>query len=264
MKINELAGITGVNAQTIRKYRERGLLRPEQNPENGYYEYSDADFLNLLYIRKLRGANLSLDTIESTYRSGEAEALLAGYRETISALEEQIQELLQRRRMLLVSYRHYERDAADRSIRVIDAFGEKVDRYFARGVIDPVLADWVRRVELFTMVLYIEQRFFDSPSLPARVPVQLGLGTYTTLLKEHDLPIPEGCARFPEGRYASFFAELEELDSLPAAALEPIRTYLRDKRLRPLGGTTGYLYRADTSRGNLRFIFNLRLPVEEA
>ena len=67
MKINTLAGISCVNAETIRKYRNRNLLRPECDPENGYYRYTQADFLNLLYIRKLRGANLSLDSIESTY-----------------------------------------------------------------------------------------------------------------------------------------------------------------------------------------------------
>ena len=89
MKINELAKLSGLNSETIRKYRERGLLKPARNPENGYYEYSWPDFLNLLYIRKLRGANLSLDAIEATCRSGDAESLLQGYRETIADLEKQ-------------------------------------------------------------------------------------------------------------------------------------------------------------------------------
>ena len=51
MKTNTLSNLSGVNAETIRKYRDRSLLRPACNPENGYYEYSQADFLNLLYIR---------------------------------------------------------------------------------------------------------------------------------------------------------------------------------------------------------------------
>ena len=89
MKINEMAKYSGVNSETIRKYRDRGLLRPEQNPENGYYEYTHADFLNLLYIRKLRGAGLSLDTIASTCENGDSETILAGYRKTIQELKEQ-------------------------------------------------------------------------------------------------------------------------------------------------------------------------------
>lgn len=264
MKINELARLAGLNAETIRRYRERGLLRPERNPDNGYYDYSDADFLNLLYIRKLRGANLSLDTIANTYRSGEAEALLSGYRETIEELDAQIQSLLLRRRMLLVSYRHYERDAADQSIRLIDAFGEKVDLYFSRGTLDPVLSEWVRHIELFTLVLAVERRWFEEEALPPQVPVRVGLGTYVTLLKENGVPIPDGCARFPEGRYVSFFLEVEQTDTLPAAALAPIRAFLRENALRPLSGTTAYLYRVDTSGERMKFIFCARLRVEAA
>ena len=33
MKINELARISGVSPETIRKYRERGLLNPQCNAE---------------------------------------------------------------------------------------------------------------------------------------------------------------------------------------------------------------------------------------
>ena len=75
MKTNTLSNLSGVNAETIRKYRDRSLLRPACNPENGYYEYSQADFLNLLYIRKLRGANLSIDSIVGTYVCEESESL---------------------------------------------------------------------------------------------------------------------------------------------------------------------------------------------
>ena len=100
MKINTLAGLSGVSSETIRKYRDRDLLRPYCNPENGYYDYSNADFLNLLYIRKLRGANLSLDTIGATYSCDGAGALLDGYRETLEELERQIAALKRREMML--------------------------------------------------------------------------------------------------------------------------------------------------------------------
>ena len=86
MKINHMAKYSGVNSETIRKYRDRGLLHPEQNPENGYYEYSNADFLHLLYIRKLRGAGLSLDTIAATCETGDSAAILARVRSNIHAI----------------------------------------------------------------------------------------------------------------------------------------------------------------------------------
>ncbi len=206
MKINELARLTGLNAETIRKYRDRGLLKPKCKPENGYYDYSNADFLNLLYIRKLRGAHLSLDTIEATYAGGDAQTLLEGYRATVETLDEQIRLLLRRKSMLMLTYRHYEREAAGQGeVRLIESFGDKIDSYFVGREMDPLLKLWVKNVDLFTRVLGIERRWFEEAALPERVPVHIGIGTYGEVLAENDFPVPEKHRLFPKGEYASFF-----------------------------------------------------------
>lgn len=262
MKVNELARLTGLNAETIRKYRDRGLLQPKCLPENGYYDYSFADFLNLLYIRKLRGAHLSLDTIEATYTDDDAASLLQGYRTTIEALDEQIRLLMRRKRMLMLSYRHYERDVeATGEVRLIESFGDKYDSYFEDGRMDPVLKRWIENVDLFTLVLGIEQHWFETSELPERVPVRIGLGTYGTILEENDFPVPENCSVFPKGEYASFFLELEELDSIPSEALRPVRDFLEREHLRADSDTTAYLYRVDSHGGRTRFIFCTRVKV---
>ena len=264
MKINELARISGVSPETIRKYRERGLLNPQCNTENGYYEYGNADFLNLLYIRKLRGANLSLDTIERTYHSEDADSLLEGYRMTIDALEEEIRRLRRREMMLRLSYRHYERDAGTLDqLRLIDAFGVKYDSYFDPGDHDPVLKLWIDNVDLFTLVVCIDRQYFGMDVLPESVPLKVGIGTYEEVLRETSFPLPHNVSIFPEGRYASFFLELADTDEVSGAALQPIRSYLRLNGLRAVSDSTAYLYRVDQTKGQLRFVFCVRVRVEE-
>ena len=265
MKINELSRLSGVSPETIRKYRDRGLLNPQRNPENGYYEYSDADFLNLLYIRKLRGSSLSLDMIESTYRSEDAGALLAGYRATIRELEEEIRRLKRREMMLRLSYRHYERDAGNvGDIRLIDAFGVKYDSYFDPDDHDPVRKLWIDNMDLFTLVVCIDRQYFETGELPERVPLRIGLGTYEGILRETSFPLPENVSVFPEGHYVSFFLELTETDSVPGELLAPVRSFLQEKGLRPLSDSTAYLYRVDRKDEQLRFIFCVRVRVEPA
>ncbi len=264
MKINKLAKLTGLNPETIRKYRDRGLLKPKCSPENGYYEYSFFDLLNLLYIRKLRGANLSLDAIASTYTGGDPESLLASYRETIEALDEQIRTLTRRKRMLMLTYRHYERDAAaTEAVRLIESFGDKFDCYLEDEIRDPVLKNWIENIDLFTLVVGIEQRYFEQAELPERVPIRIGLGTYRPVLEESGFPLPERYALFPKGQYAAFFLEVEDLDYIPGEALRPVREFLSREGLRSVGDTTAYLYRVDEQRGNLRFIFCTRIQVEK-
>ena len=243
MKINEMAKYSGVNSETIRKYRDRGLLRPEQNPENGYYEYTHADFLNLLYIRKLRGAGLSLDTIASTCENGDSETILAGYRKTIQELKEQISQLKRREMMLDLTARHYERDA--------EAYGKAVQF-------------WIQNVDLFTLVVCIERKWFDpAQPIPEQIPLRIGLGTYQNILDEVELPIPEDVRIFPRGRYASFFLELDNLDFVFGEKLEPVRAFLRDHDLTPLRDSTAYLYRVDTGKKTPHFIFCVRVLIEE-
>lgn len=263
MKINELARLSGVSPETIRKYRDRGLLTPQRNPENGYYEYSKADFLNLLYIRKLRGSSLSLDTIERTYHSEDAESLLEGYRMTIDALEEEIHRLRRREMMLRLSYRHYERDADYLGkIRVIDAFGAKYDSYFDFSDPDQARQLWIDNMDLFTLVVCIDRQYFEADTLPERIPLRVGLGTYEDILRETGLPLPHNVSIFPEGRYASFFLELEDAECMPGEALAPIRAYLREQGLRAVSDSTAYLYRVDQTEGRLRFVFCVRVRVK--
>ena len=264
MKIRKLAESTGLSIETIRKYRERGLLRPSCNPENGYYEYSNADVLNLLYIRKLRGAHLSLDAIEKTYTSDDTHVLLESYQEAIESLEDQLRILKRREMMLRLTVRHYERDVfPGNEIRLIDSFGVKYDSYFERNP-DPVQMHWVRNIDLFTLVLCIEKQYFLMDILPEKIPIRLGIGTYQEVIQEEALPLPASVSVFPQGRYASFFLTVTDLESIDGKALFPVRDYLRKNNLMAAGDTTAYLYRVDNRDSQMRFIFCVRFPVEPA
>lgn len=264
MKINTLAGLSGVSSETIRKYRDRDLMRPRCNPENGYYEYSNADFLNLLYIRKLRGSNLSLDTIGETYLGDGTAALLEGYRETLDALEKQIEDLKRREMMLRLTYRHYERDAPNpREIRRIESFGTKYDCYFEAKGMDPGMSRWIENVDLFTFVVCIGQEYFVMETLPERIPIRIGIGTYQEVLEGEHMDIPESASSFPQGSYVSFFLETEDLYAVRPDQLDEVRCYLKDRHLRPVSDTTAYLYRVTFSDTGYRFQFCVRLRVED-
>ena len=263
MKINELARLTGLNAETIRKYRNKGLLRPHCCPENGYYDYSATDFLNLLYIRKLRGANLSLDTIASTYAAPTADELLDSYRATVRSLDEQIEQLRKKARLLRLHMEHLERDTPSfEDVHLIEARAAKYDSYFGDNI-DPARVVWVENIDLFIQVLCISREYLTCETLPERVPIRLGLGTYTDILTEYSFPIPTDAVFFPEGRYASFFLTVEDTESIDAAQLGPIRDFLRTHRLCPETDTTAYLYRVDSRGDVIRFIFCVRVKVNE-
>lgn len=85
MKIHELAHLSGVNPETIRMYRQKGLLHPARLA-NGYFDYSACNLYELMFVRKLRGANLGLETIASFYAEDGQAGALRNMKQEIRAL----------------------------------------------------------------------------------------------------------------------------------------------------------------------------------
>jgi MerR family copper efflux transcriptional regulator len=64
MKISELAQTTKVPAKTIRFYESVGLLTSPQRESNGYRYYQVRDVETLIFIRRCRELNISIEEIK--------------------------------------------------------------------------------------------------------------------------------------------------------------------------------------------------------
>jgi hypothetical protein len=112
------------------------------------------------------------------------------------------------------------------------------------------------------MVINIDRCYFEAESLPERIPFRIGMGTYQEVLEEEKIAIPEQAAVFPEGRYVSFFLEIDNLESFESAKLDKVRQYLRENSLQPDSDTTAYLYRVTFADTGYHFHFCVRLRVK--
>ncbi len=65
MKMRDLCERTGISKRNIHYYISEGLLSPRQDPDNGYYIFSEDDLRRLLMIRSLREADFSLGHIRA-------------------------------------------------------------------------------------------------------------------------------------------------------------------------------------------------------
>lgn len=57
MKIHELARLSGVNPETIRMYRQKGLLHPAKLA-NGYFDYSACNLYELMFVQQAAGQQI--------------------------------------------------------------------------------------------------------------------------------------------------------------------------------------------------------------
>lgn len=54
MQVKDVEKLTGLSTKAIRLYEEKGLIRVERNPRNGYRNYSPKNVQQLRLIQLLR------------------------------------------------------------------------------------------------------------------------------------------------------------------------------------------------------------------
>lgn len=72
MRIGEAATATGMTTKTLRFYEDRGLLPVAPRASNGYRDYGDETVTRLDFIRRSRGAGLTLAQIGDILRIRDA------------------------------------------------------------------------------------------------------------------------------------------------------------------------------------------------
>ena len=214
MKIHELAHLSGVNPETIRMYRQKGLLHPARLA-NGYFDYSACNLYELMFVRKLRGANLGLETIASFYAEDGQAGALRNMKQEIRALEEAIRELEQRKKQLMSTLGHYV--LFSNQPQQVQELTLRSECWFVPLELEPadsVCRRWMEHADALFTGIRIAPAYLEQPT--QQVPYTMELGAYTEDLKRLKLPLPpqarrhlpeqlsgSGDRRHPQGRSAA-------------------------------------------------------------
>ena len=99
MRIQEMSKKTGITKRNIHFYIKEELLTPSIDSINGYYDFSEADYKQLLLIKQLRQTGLSISNIRSLLQNpASAEYYL---RMHIGRLEQEMEQIVNNRSTLL-------------------------------------------------------------------------------------------------------------------------------------------------------------------
>lgn len=264
MKINELSKLTGVKGETIRMYRQRGLLVPEKLP-NGYYDYTLNDLVQLLYIRKLRGSGLGLDAIAYTYTNNNSQEIFETLNREKQELEEQIRQLNFRRALLELTLGEYQRCNDNNKIvseYQIDLPGYSICFDHLRD--DPQVVNCLHNVELFVQNIIMDLDGLNAETLPEYIPFSLGLATYAYILENSHIPVPESARPLPPGTYLTLWLEPEiGRQEIHCDQLRPLLQYAETHGYRFTKDCGGFIYRVNCKDGGCTFRYRFRVRVEK-
>lgn len=253
MKIKELSDSTGVNPETIRMYRNMQFLHPVRL-ENGYYEYTQNDYVSLIYLRKLRELSLSLEEATTFEHTTSHNSLIDMLDEKDKEITKKIDDLYELRHYLSLEKRHildtvtYETGKA----WVMQSVDVKIDMY------EPFPLPDESFYLITTPTIFISKDVLNGEIKDETIPLKTGIGTYRYLMKKKHLPIPENAVIIPNGIN---IAEIVSLSTLEEISLQDLSPMIRHAKMlnRPfVSDATGYLLRIHHENGNRKYDFRIR------
>jgi len=265
MKVNKLAKLSNIHPETIRMYRQLGLLSPHQQA-NGYYDYSIADFSRLIYLRKLREYGMSLDDIRIYESSVAPDVMVNMLEEEEDTLARQIARLKDMQRFLRLEKRHVieSNQVGKESVQVMQSVDEKID-FYGDEVIFEALGelDFNDFYLTSTTCLHISKEVLNGPVEDRVIPLQAGIGMYRYMADRLQISIPEKATIVPNGKCISQMLSLRNCEEVNIKQLAPMIEYAKKIQQPFCSDTTAYLARIHHDENGTIFDFRIRACIEE-
>jgi DNA-binding transcriptional MerR regulator len=203
LRIGELAELAGVTTRTLRHYEKAGVLAPPKRSANGYRTYPASALLDVLEIRRLQSAGLSLNetaAVRGDAADGQDDSLLDRLHRADAELEAEIELLTARR-------------AALQQLRAAVADGDAVLANCEPGSFGTITNE-LRRLGVSERAID-EQRRAWSALQAVRLPAHWQAVVTAGLSELEESPTVAGFAEVLD-----LVASLRDLDPLDAAVME--------------------------------------------
>lgn len=266
MKLNakQMAELLHINKETLRLYRSVGLINPTQNQQNQYYEFDENDYYTLLFIRRLRGHDVSLKNIHHLLHDDQEGIDDTFFDDEIKKNLEMQKELAKQLNGLIACKQHFE--SCKENVGRVSEMIFNDDKYDIRLISDDkkvssLTASWVASVELMTLSLSITKE--DLVSNPKTYPFHFCLSLYEQQRKEFGLEKIKSAAVFKHGLYLTSIVKVKMSSSIPSSVIQPMIDYAETNNFEFESGTTGFLIKIDQSKECPEYYFRIRAKVKK-
>nr|WP_297353078.1 MerR family transcriptional regulator [uncultured Caldimonas sp.] len=174
LKIGELARHAGLTVRTLHHYDDIGLLRPSGRSEAGYRLYTHHEIERLHGIQALRHLGLTLDEIRRLLDDGGRETLPVIIEQQVRALDRQIEQATQLRRLLGLMQAKFsagEEPATGDWLATLRSM-TTCDRYFSAEELKLIFGNWPRIAADFSALMLDVREAMDGGIPPDSVEVQ--------------------------------------------------------------------------------------------
>lgn len=240
--IRQLSRRLGVSTDTIRHYREVGLLRP-QIRENGYAEYGLDDMLRILITKEMRSMDISLPETQDflSHRS------MRNYYDWLSLRENALCDRIRYLQMELERLQETKTYASCgvRLLGKVEEFdGPSTYAVASIGVNDPykrgdALSEWIEHFPFTYVSATITLRDLQHTPKDQPYPISIGAGALEKYVHAFSLPLPQDAHFQPGGHFIRTCIVTDDLLHITPHDLAPLHAYAAEQHYRFASCTGG-------------------------
>lgn len=261
--IKKFSLLTGVDKETLRFYRDKGLLEPERDPGNGYTYYSESDFLDLYSILKYRDMEMSVSQTKEILRGKNLHLYETGMDLQIRELREEIV-TLQRKLFRIENARRYLSMARTQNKQIL---------YQEDGI--ALYTKWLSAQEERTCKNLLTE--IPGSYIGINIPLEelkngpsgdfysscIGVGISEPSVKEYGFEHTEGMEYTSGGPVLKYYLRLEDPMRIRREDMEELIRYGRENGYEWIDHTTGYLCGTERREGKRYYYFLIRVRVKK-
>ena len=248
----------GVSMDTVRHYREQGLLNPRRS-EKGYHLYSLDDMLRILLYREMRSMEVSLSEARDMFEHRTIQDFNAWITEHGIGLENQIR-LLELELERLRETQVYA-SCGERILNSVEEFdGPGTWAVSAVGVNEPyqrgdILARWMDHFPFTYVSATIDLEALNAARPGQPYPVMVGAGALEKYKDTFALPLTPDARYQPGGHFIRTCVRVRNILGLTPEDLAPLYAYARAKGYRFMSCTGGrVLFMEERENGPLYYL----------
>jgi DNA-binding transcriptional MerR regulator len=251
--IHELTKQLGISQETIRHYRNLGLIMPERDSENGYFYYDDWDAFQLLFIKRYRSMDLSLGDVQNILDGKPAQEQLHWLQEKESSLERQIA-------MLEADLEHTQRIVTYMQM-TMDKQGvvelvNWTDDFFAlyvlgngcKPVSKEIIQPWIAKMPYTYPTVKIPMEQLNDVDRTEPYDVQIGLACIEKTRRQQGLEICDAVEIIPGGLSIRTFISVENPFVIYPKDIEDMRRYVYNHNYQFINNSSGWIMVTDYSQ----------------
>ena len=251
--IRQLSRRLGVSTDTIRHYREIGMIHPDIQP-NGYCLYDEDDLIRILSIREMRSMDISLPEAKDFV----CQKSVTEYNDWLALREQSLRHQIYDLELRLSRLKETQVYASCgvRLMNCVEEFdGPATWALSAVGtnkqaMVGDLLQEWVDHFPFTYVSATIPLQSLNDTARPLQIAV--GVGSLIRYVEEFRLPCPEGAFFQPGGHFIRTCISTRDILHLSRESLRPLYDYRDAHHLRFAGCSGGrVLFIRETEEGPL-------------